>query len=191
MIGFLEGKILDKRGSQVTILVNGVGYRVFVPISLIDTLREESLVKVFTYLSVRENALDLYGFSSVSDRSIFELLLTVSGIGPKTALGVLNTASPAQIEKAVVEQNAGFLTKIGGVSKKISEKIVLELKGKMFVTSKENTGSSEDVDVIEALVSLGYSQKQARDAVRDLPENIKTTSEKVKFSLKNVSPNAK
>ncbi len=187
MIGFLEGKVMEKRGSQATILVGGVGYRVHLPLSLLDKLRENTPAKVFVHLAVRENALDLYGFDTAENRALFELLLTVSGIGPKTALSVLNTASTAQIEKAVVEQNPSYLTKVAGVGKKISEKIVLELKGKMVATSKDIGDGGEDSDVIEALVSLGYSQKQAREVVRDLPQNLKTASEQIKYALKRLT----
>lgn len=187
MIGFLEGKVLEKHGSKATILVMGVGYRVFLPLSVIDSISIGTQIKIFTHMAVRENAIDLYGFISAEDRSLFELLLTVSGIGPKTALGVINTASATQIEKAILEQNPAFLTKVGGVSKKISEKIVLELKGKMFATGRELTGGDEDGDVVEALISLGYSQKQARDTVKDLPHNTKTASEKIKLALKNLN----
>src|SRR3989344_5452484 len=169
MIGFLEGKILEKRGGQATVLVNGVGYRVFLPLAVLEKLSTGKTAKMFTYLSVRENALDLYGFADPAERSLFELLLTIPGIGPKTALSVLNTASLIQIEKAVVEQNASYLTKVAGVGKKISEKIVLELKGKIMATVQHEMSGDVEGDVVEALVSLGYSQKQARDAVRELP----------------------
>jgi Holliday junction DNA helicase RuvA len=174
MIGFLEGKVLEKKGGQATILVNGVGYRVSLPFSVFEKLSEGSTAKLYTYLAVRENALDLYGFTESGDKALFELLLTVSGIGPKTALGVMNTASAMQIEKAVVEQNPSYLTKVVGVGKKVSEKIVMELKGKIMANSKENSLGDVDGDVVEALVSLGYSQ-----------------NEKIKFALKNLSPKKK
>ncbi len=187
MIGFLEGKVIEKRGGQATILVGGVGYRVSIPLSVLETLHDGKGVRLFTYLAVRENALDLYGFTNSSERGLFELLLTVSGIGPKTALSVLNTASPTQIEKAVVEQNASYLTKVAGVGKKISEKIVLELKGKMLASSRDESSADAETDVVEALVSLGYSQREAREAVRDLPKNISGTNEKIKSALKNLN----
>ncbi|MFZ3020468.1 MAG: Holliday junction branch migration protein RuvA [Minisyncoccia bacterium] len=188
MIGFIEGKIIEKRGGRVIISANGVGYLVSVPLFVADKLTDGSNTGLYTYLAVRENALDLYGFLEASDKALFELLLTVSGIGPKTALGVMNTASGTQIEKAVVEQNPSYLTKVAGVGKKISEKIVLELKGKMLATSKDNFLGDVDGDVVEALVSLGYSQKQARDAVRDLPKDVEGANDKIKFALKNLNP---
>jgi len=188
MIGFIEGKIIEKKGSKVIVSANGVGYLISVPLSVADKLQNSSNTGLFTYLAVRENSLDLYGFLDASDKSLFELLLTVSGIGPKTALGVMNTASSSQIEKSVVEQNPSYLTKVAGVGKKISEKIVLELKGKMIANSKDNSLGDVDSDVVEALVSLGYSQKQARDAVRDLPNDVIGANEKIKFALKNLNP---
>ncbi len=191
MIGFLEGKVIEKRASQALILVNGVGYKVSVPLSVIDSIKEGSEARFYTYLAVRENALDLYGFEDSEERSLFELLLTVSGIGPKTALGVMNTASKSQIEKAIVEENPSYLTKVAGVGKKIAEKIVLELKGKMFATSGNEDVSDMQGDVVEALLALGYSQKQARDAMRDMPKDLDTANEKIKFALKNINPNAK
>lgn len=188
MIGYLEGKVLDKNSTQATVLVSGVGYRVSAPLSFLDQLKPGTEAKIFTYLAVRENALDLYGFENLDERTLFELLLTVSGIGPKTALSVLNTASKAQIEKAVVEQNAGYLTKVAGVGKKVSEKIVLELKGKISPSNHSGSVGDTDSDVVEALVSLGYSQKQAREAVRDIPDDTNNASEKIKFALKNLNP---
>ena len=190
MIGFLEGKVIEKRASQALILVNGVGYKVSIPLSIIDSLKEGSTASLFTYLAVRENALDLYGFEKAEDRSLFELLLTVSGIGPKTALSVMNTASKTQIEKAIVEENPSYLTKVAGVGKKLAEKIVLELKGKIFASEHHEKAGDIESDVVDALISLGYSQKQARDAVRDMPKNITGASEKIKFALKNLN-NAK
>ncbi len=191
MIGFLDGKVIEKHGGKATISVNGVGYLVSVPLSVADKLNTGSNTQLFTYLAVRENSLDLYGFLDVSDKALFELLLTVSGVGPKTALGVMNTASGSQIEKAVVEQNPSYLTKVAGVGKKISEKIVMELKGKMFANAKNESLGDVDGDVVEALVSLGYSQKQAREAVRDLPNDLTGANDKIKFALKNLSPQKK
>jgi Holliday junction DNA helicase RuvA len=149
---------------------------------------KKELVGLFTHLAVRENALDLFGFLSREECDFFELLITISGIGPKSALGILSAAPLASLREAVVSGETAYLTKIGGIGKKVADKIVLELKGKVFFGADEaispNGLGRGDVDALEALKSLGYTQKEARDALEGLDSSITDTGAKVKAALR-------
>lgn len=168
--------------------VSGVGYKVFVPtdVALEATLSQP--VFLWTYLAVRENALDLFGFLEKETLNTFELLITISGIGPKTALGILNVASPATLRQAVATGDTSYLTRVSGIGKKNAEKIVLELKDKLKVTQEDRgvDGRSEG-DALEALVSLGYSERDSREALKKVPKETTGASERVKAALKLLS----
>lgn len=169
--------------------VNGVGYKVHTTADIlmkIDTKNNEP-VTLWTYLAVRENALDLYGFLNQTELSFFELLITISGIGPKTALGILNVASVHALQTAISTSDTSHLTKVSGIGKKVAEKIVMELKDKVdgIGHSPEMADAMRnDSDALEALVSLGYNQHEARDSLKKLDASIKETSAKVKAALK-------
>ncbi len=186
MIGYISGKIIGKSDNMLIVDVQGVGYKVY---TLSDSYLkpEQSNTSFWTYLAVRETALDLYGFENKEELEMFELLLTVSGIGPKSALSVLENAQVKPLKQAIVSQNAALLTKTTGIGKKTAEKIVLELKGKITdeftdIGDRTNTG-----EVFDALVSLGYSERQARSAYDKLENKDKTTEELIKEALKHIS----
>src|SRR3989344_7360725 len=164
MIGSIRGKIRHKDLTSLTIDVSGVGYKVMVPteIALYATLEKEVLL--WTHLVVRENALELFGFTEKETLDAFELLITISGIGPKSAIGILNIVTVATLRQAVASGDTSYLTRVSGVGKKNAEKIVLELKNKLK-TTKEDEGVDARIegDALEALVSLGYSERDARE----------------------------
>ncbi len=186
MISHLRGKILSNTLKSAVIDVGGVGYKIFAtPDTLTDINKNPENASVYTYLAVRENALDLYGFSSEEELDFFELLISISGIGPKSALAILSGAGLDALKTAVVSGNANHLTKISGVGRKNAEKIVLELHGKIEASNEGNseimqTGS----DAIEALQALGYSQREAREALKKVPKEITSISDIVKQALK-------
>ncbi len=184
MISHLKGKVAYKDLRFFVIDVAGVGYKVFASGPTIDKAKEGKEIGVWTYLAVRENALDLYGFDSKEDLDLFELLITVSGIGPKTALGVMNVVLPETIRLAISSGDTGYLTKVSGVGKKVAEKIVVELRGKFEGIEGGGANLQKDSDAIEALKSLGYSQNEARDALSKVSKDIENASEKVKQALK-------
>lgn len=187
MISHLSGTVLHLDPTYVTIDVSGVGYKVSATGLTIAGFRVGEKTDLWTHLAVRETALDLYGFISKQDLSFFELLITISGIGPKTALGILNVATIETIRNAVFSENAGNLIKISGISKKTAEKIVLELRGKLDgALSESEEGYQDDSDTLEALTALGYSQRDVRDALKDVPKDITGTSERVKYALKQL-----
>ena len=188
MISHLSGTVLKTDLHHAIIDVHGVGYKIAGTGQTLAYLDEGKEVSVWTYLAVRENALDLYGFIHKEELAFFELLITVSGIGPKTALNILNVAPVDVLRQAVFTENTAHLIKVSGIGKKNAEKIVLELRGKLHPEEGEDqTQSTDDSDALEALTSLGYSQKQARDALRQVPADISGAGERVKQALKLLS----
>ncbi len=188
MISHLTGKIIHADTRFFIIDVNGVGYKIFTTAGVLEKQLPET-VSFWTYLAVREDALDLYGFPTKDEMDFFELLLTVNGIGPKTALGILNVANPATIRKAVATEDPSYLTKVSGIGKKNAEKIVLELKSKLTgweAAEGEEAHTAYESDALEALKSLGYSERDARDALKKVPKEITNTSECVRLALKNL-----
>lgn len=187
MISRLTGQIVHFDPKFIVLDVNGVGYKVFTTVDILAKVEKEKSVTVWTYLAVRENALDLYGFTTLIELNFFELLLTVSGIGPKTALGILNSASVGAIETAVQTGDSSHLTKVSGIGKKVAEKIVLELKDKIEKISHSPEAKSamkNDSDALEALKSLGYNQYEAREALKELPKTIIKTNDMIREALK-------
>ena len=191
MIGSISGTVRFKDMHSLLVDVSGVGYKVFVPTDVALEAENGESVFLWTHLSVRETALDLFGFPDRELLELFELLITISGIGPKTALGILNVASPATLRQAVASEDTSYLTKVSGIGKKNAEKIVLELRGKLMVSKDDRSENMRaEGDVLEALLSLGYSERDARDAVKRLSKDTEGTSERVRAALKILSSNA-
>lgn len=163
---------------------NGLGYKVFATESTLLGNHEGKPVSLFTHHVIREDASNLFGFTTEEELSLFELLISVSGIGPKTALGVLNVTTPNSLVNAISSGETAHLVKVSGIGKKLAEKIVLELRDK-FKDRARGTGEfNDEVDVLEALKSLGYSHKDIREALEEIPKTVSGTSEKVKHALK-------
>ena len=185
MIGFLEGKIELGTDKFVIVNVNGVGYKIFISLNTFKDLpRKGEKVKLHTYLYIRENIMDLYGFLKLEELEFFELLVSISGIGPKGALAVLTVAPVDTLKKAIASEESEILTKVSGIGKKMAEKIILELKNKIQGITGEVGKLSIDNEAIDALVALGYKLSEAREALRKIPEDIKDIGEKVKQALK-------
>jgi Holliday junction DNA helicase RuvA len=188
MIGTLKGTVTHKDLNLIILDVGGVGYKVFVTTDVaLEAIPGEPL-SVWTYLAVRETALDLYGFLSKETLDLFELLICISGIGPKTALGILNVATPEMLRQAVATEDTSYLTKVSGIGKKNAEKIVMELKDKLVTTTADLEGAARGAgDVMEALLSLGYAERDVRDALKKMPKELVGTGERVKYALKLLS----
>lgn len=186
MIGFIEGKIEQITDKFAIINVNGVGYKVFISLNTFKNLpKKGEKVKLYTHLYVREDIMALYGFLDKKELEFFELLISISGIGPKGALGVLSVAPIKSLKRAIASGETEILTKVSGIGKKIAGKIILELRGKIDDISEEDgkrVGS--DSEVIDALVALGYKLNEAREALRKIPEDIKEVGQKIKEALK-------
>lgn len=184
MIGSLDGVVRGIVRGVAVIDVNGLGYGVFIPASTLSKAEEGARIFLWTHLAVRENAHDLYGFETKEELSWFELLLTVSGIGPRSALAIMNAVDVKTLERAIAAGDASTLDRAFGIGKKTAEKIVLELKEKVGVPGDLERVSGSDVDVVEALVGLGYSAREAREAVRSLPKDISGTEARLREALR-------
>ena len=190
MIRYIEGTRIDNDAGSVTILAHGVGYRIFVTSATLEQIKKKQKndsVSLQTYLAVRENAMDLYGFSKKEELLFFELLLSVSGIGPKSALSILNIAPIETLKEAVATNDSTYLTKVSGIGTKSAQKIVLELQGKIGAISESGASILQgDVDVLEALTALGYSTNEVRSVLKDIPKDIAGTGARVKEALKRL-----
>ncbi len=183
MIGYLEGVVRARRGTGIVVLVNGVGYKVALTKETFSRFPLESAVSLFIYTAVREDALDLFGFETEEALRFFELLLTVSGIGPKSALAVLDMAPTETLRGAIAGGNAAYLTSVSGIGKKTAEKIVLELRDKVGAPASDTGVIRDDEEALEALKALGYSLSEARDALRHVPDHVKKSSDKLRAAL--------
>ncbi len=184
MIGFIKGTVIEKRGSSVIVETAGLGYIVRTTTDFASKLREGAEASLWTHLAVRENSLDLYGFKNKDDLSIFELLLDVSGIGPKSAITILSIAGREIIEEAVSLGDSSRLTAIGGIGKKTAEKIVVELGGKIIRSGSSSTLIQEDLDVLEALKTLGYRERDVQEVMKSISKETEGTNLKIKEALK-------
>lgn len=188
MIASIIGTLFSRRDSSIVVMVGGIGLEVFVPTTTYNAVPDIGQpVELFTYLAVREDSLKLYGFLQEEEREIFELLLTVQGIGPRLALAVLSTLSPELLANAIQRDDADVISHVPGVGKKTAQKIVLELKGKLLPESMPAglaAVSRLDTEVIAALTALGYSIVEAQAALqsipRDTPDDIE---ERVRLAL--------
>jgi Holliday junction DNA helicase RuvA len=186
MFGHITGKIFDLKSTKTIVDAHGIGFIVHSTPSYLEKLRTGIEASFWTHTAVRENSIDLYGFETEEELRVFELLITVSGVGPKSGLAILSVAGVKSIEEAVAERDTSSLTKISGIGRKTAEKIVLELDGKLVLTRKGESRTSEDVDVFEALKSLGYREKDIQETIKKLPKDLVGTNEKIKYVLKNL-----
>ncbi|MDD3529239.1 MAG: Holliday junction branch migration protein RuvA [Gallionellaceae bacterium] len=186
MIGRLTGTLLEKHPPQILVDVHGVGYEVDVPMSTFYNLPAVGdKVALYTHFSVREDAQQLFGFLSAKEREVFRTLIRISGVGPRLALSVLSGLNVDELAQAVAMQDGSRLTKIPGVGKKTAERLLLELKGKLADALPTVAGGPAHVahDALNALMALGYSDKEAAPALKQLPEGL-SLEESIRQALK-------
>ncbi len=186
MIGKLTGTLEDKNPPQVLVDCNGVGYEVHVPMSTFYNLPDlGSKLSLLTHFVVREDAQILYGFATSQERAAFRELIKISGVGPRTALSVLSGMSVAELSQAVTLQEAGRLIKVPGIGKKTAERLLLELKGKLGpdIGLVASVASDAQADILQALLALGYSDREAAAALKALPKEV-GVSEGIRLALK-------
>jgi Holliday junction DNA helicase RuvA len=188
VIGKVNGKLVERHPPQILIDVHGVGYEIDVPMSTFYELPViGSDVALYTHFVVREDAHQLYGFLSEQERHMFRQLLKISGIGARTALAVLSGMSVSEIRAAIAAQDSARLTKIPGIGRKTAERLVLELKDKVDLTASGNSArSAASSDVLNALLALGYNDKEANWAVQQLQGTAQVT-DAIKQALKLLS----
>ncbi len=183
MIGHIEGDVFVKRAGFAILSVGGVGYKIAATREALSSLKAGETAALWTHLAVREDALDLYGFRTEDELRFFELLLTVSGVGPKSALAILDLAPVETLRSAIAQGNTQYLTKVSGIGRKTAGKIVFELREKVGA-SLADVALQGDEDALEAMQSLGYSLHEARDALRKVPREVTGGSERLRAALK-------
>jgi len=187
MIYSLKGEFVSKGRDFITVSMGGITFKVITHRRVLERpikLGEE--VEFFTYLHHKEDALDLYGFSNEEELRFFELLISVSGVGPKSALGILSVGEISQIEAAIKENRPDLLTKVSGIGHKTAERIIVELKTKVQSEGAAQTVAriESDSDAVEALIGLGYKREQAKEVLRKVPKEVRSLEEKVREALK-------
>jgi Holliday junction DNA helicase RuvA len=189
MIGRLTGILVEKSPPQVLVDAGGVGYEVDVPMSTFYQLPAVGdRVVLLTHFVVREDAQQLFGFLSHEERATFRLLVKISGVGPRTALAILSGLSVAELAQAVTMQEGGRLVKVPGIGKKTAERLLLELKGKLGpdLARPASVASDTQADIVQALVSLGYSEREAAAALKALPPEV-GVADGIRLALKALS----
>jgi Holliday junction DNA helicase RuvA len=187
MIAKLKGKIEYLKDNYAVVDVAGVGYKVYLTVYAFGKLAGQAEADLFIHTHVREDAIDLYGFLTMDELEMFELLISISGVGPKSGLGILTVATPKTIKTAILNEDSSILTRVSGVGKKTAERVILELKNKIAdMPEAEKEGAISDSDAIEALISMGYSVTEARDALKLVPLEVQDIGQRVKMALKNL-----
>lgn len=191
MIAHLKGKIEEKFGSSLILDVNGVGYEIMVPMPDFEAVNLGEEKKFYTYHQVRENAEELYGFSSLTAKKIFELLISVQGIGPKAGIAILSLAEAEEVRNAIANADAVFISKASGVGKKSAERVIVDLRDKVGIPSrygatevKNMKVASENDEALDALIALGFNLKEATKALENVNTGL-SVEERVKLALKN------
>jgi Holliday junction DNA helicase RuvA len=189
MIGRLTGTLAQKNPPQLLIDCHGVGYEVDVPMSTfygLPSIGEQ--VTLLTHFVVREDAQQLFGFLSAEERATFRELVKIAGVGPRTALSVLSGLSVAELAQAIARQEAGRLVKVPGIGKKTAERLLLELKGKLApdLAAPASAATDDQADIVQALMALGYNERDAAAALKALPSGI-GVADGIKQALKSLS----
>lgn len=185
MIGHIEGVIFAVRAGYAIIDIQGVGYKTSLSKEALAGISQGSRAAFWTYHVIREDVQDLYGFKTEEELRFFELLLTVSGIGPKSALSILDIASIETLRSAISTGRSEYMTKVSGIGKKTAEKIIIELRDKVGASVEGGSAALKgEEEALEALKALGYSQQEARDSLRKVPTEFTSSNDRLREALK-------
>lgn len=187
MIGSLNGKVQFKANNYIILECAGVGYKVFITPPVLLGLKIGQPLTLVTLTYVREDQITLYGFPTLAELEFFELLLTVSGVGPKSAIGIMSLAGLDMIKSAIVSEDPSVFTKVSGIGRKTAERVIIELKDKLKGMTDAAPVAKEHSDALDALISLGYSQQEAREALKSVPTTVTNLQEKIKLALKHLT----
>lgn len=191
MIGYLKGTVLTKEDRYMILLVGEhTGYRVYTTSQILESVHFDQEIALYIHTYVRDEILDLYGFATPDELRFFEQLIGISGVGPKSATGIMSIAPIADIKKAIIHGDPKLLQKVSSIGKKTAERIIVDLKEKISVTDTEEASGlsiTDNIQLMEALQSLGYKEGEIRRAMTELPHEKKELSEKIKEALKILS----
>ncbi|MDP3994010.1 MAG: Holliday junction branch migration protein RuvA [bacterium] len=190
MLGYISGTIKAIRKNYIIVATDYLGYKIFVIPQVSLSLEPAQKVSFYIYTHVREDQLSLYGFSTLPEQEFFELLLGISGIGPKMALSIMSIANLEMIKSAIANQDAGVFTKISGIGLKTAERLILELKDKIGEYADKDDFkdvSQMHADVIDVLLALGYSRSEARKALAELPKDLTNADDKIRIALRSLA----
>ncbi len=189
MITYLRGKIKKVREEFLILDVNGVGYRIFGTQQMLHSLKNESGdVEIYTHQHIREDSQELYGFLTLEELEFFEIIISVSGVGPRIGLAILEISGVPDIKKAIATSNVDYLTRVPGIGRKKAELIILNLKSKMdvLVGGDGLNLSNDDSDSVNALIRLGYNRNEALEALESVPQDVKDAGERIRLALRNI-----
>ena len=190
MLAFIQGIIIFKKDNYFIIDHQGLGYKVFIGVDIFSENEKGKEISLFLYHHIKEDSQSLFGFNDSVDLEMFEMLLSVSGVGPKSALNLMSLAGTENLQNSIISEDVSLLTKVSGIGKKTAERVILELKTKIAkLPEGVNLSSSVNLssDEIDALISLGYSVTEAREALKKVPADITDSSERIKRALKEIS----
>lgn len=191
MIAHIKGQIAEKFNNSVIVDVNGIGYEITLPAPDFESVNLDDTVKFYTYHSIRENSEELYGFMSLAAKKLFELLISVQGVGPKAAIAILSLASAEEVRNAIANADSAFVSKASGVGKKSAERVIVDLRDKVGIpshygateTTFEKLANAPD-EALDALIALGFPLKEATAALEKVDPSL-SVEERIKLALKN------
>lgn len=191
MIGYISGQLKAIRKNYFIVVTAGLGYKVFVPHQLLTGTRLGEDIELYVFTYVREDQLTLYGFRSLVELDIYEMLISVSGIGPKVGLAIMSLGDMNAIKFGILNQDISVFTKISGVGKKTAQRMIIELKDKIVINEDDaphgGIASSTHTDVMDVLTALGYSSQESKLAVSGLPAGLETAEQKIREALKSLA----
>jgi Holliday junction DNA helicase RuvA len=191
MIAQIQGKLIEKNPTELVVDCNGVGYEIKISLNTFSSMGDDEFIKVYTKLIVREDAQILYGFYSKEEREMFNLLISVSGIGPNTAMIMLSSLIPAEVAHAIQSDDVATIQSVKGIGAKTAQRVIIDLKGKVIGFNPEheniaNTGNTNRFDALNALVSLGFDKKSAEKTLNKLDSGEKSVEDLIKEALKHL-----
>lgn len=187
MIGLINGTVAEKGRGYLILETNGVGYKLFVTPIILAAVKTGDDFRLLVHTYVREDQISLYGFSTGEELEFFEMLLTVSGVGPKSALGIMSLSGIPMLKSAIVSGDVTVFTKVSGIGRKTAERVIVELKEKLREQAESEPLARDHSEALDALVALGYTQQQARAALKAIPAGLASVQEKLKAALRTLS----
>lgn len=189
MIAYLKGKVINETDKSIILLVDNIGYEVFLPNKFLTKIKKEQELDLYIYHQQKENAQELYGFENLKERDFFLKLISISGVGPKSALNVMSIASIQDLKEAIVSGDADIFKKVSGIGTKTAERIIVELKSKFGSLSAGSVNNKDlkndsNLEIFEALNALGFNDNEVREVYNQIPKDLKTISDKIKAALK-------